>query len=295
MDPFAKHRRASARAAVAAALLLLLAHALPAAAYVRSRIAGRHSPSRWAQPALELQLDVDSLPPGLSRDETLAAIRAAARTWSSRPCSTVSIRVDSGHRLEGTRRDGVHAIVFQRRWWCKAGTNRPGNCFDHRVAAMTTTHVGEAPLAQSGDTEIEEVDIELNAVDFAWRVGPPVTTNTTPTLDVQSVVTHELGHALGFSHVCGRLRVGSLPRCSDLPSEQRNSVMMPGADQPFTGELPALHSLSEDDEAAVCEVYPKPARASWGWALGGALLGLIGIAFAVQRVRARHRSRPGPG
>jgi hypothetical protein len=78
--------------------------------------------------------------------------------------------------------------------------------------------------------EILDADIELNAFDTQFT-----TSNDFVLVDLQSVLTHEVGHFLGLAH-----------------SAVKGSTMNADYD---AGDLD-FRSLSEDDRDAICAAYP---------------------------------------
>jgi hypothetical protein len=172
---------------------------------------------------------------------------------------------ETADRVTGGERDRRNTIVFHRQSFCRGGVVRDGACYDRRIAAMTSVHVGES-LPATGEAAIEEVDIELNAADFRWSVGGARTLADGRTMDLQTVLTHELGHALGLAHACVHgtskahrkdARGRAIPRCSDAPLRTSASVMVPAGDQALQFPLPVKHELAEDDLQAVCALYPS--------------------------------------
>jgi len=154
--------------------------------------------------------------------------------------------------------DGVNVVAFRKREWCRDGVMRRGSCYDPRTAAMTTVHHG-AVIDGSNDRAIDDADIELNAHDFSWRIRPSTTSAAPPPLDLREALRHEIGHVLGFTHICepaGRSRSG-LPSCAELPTTERMSVMLPGADS-VLGPPPGDRRLTSTDVNALCSVYPAP-------------------------------------
>lgn len=243
--------------------VLFLAAVAPAGAYVRTRPPGKPQFLRFRQPTLELSLRTRELPAGWTREalrETLA--RAAAR-WSKPaiPCTSFQIRVrDQGaDDAPGPLRDGVHSVSVYTRAFCSGGARTRSGCYDPRMAAVTTVHFGDV----SADTvELAEVDIEVNAVSFRYPRGhAPLGAGA---LDLESVLVHELGHALGFDDSCrpgsaGRVlrdHLGhTVPECRAAPPAALRSVMFPAAQLP---NQPARkkRALSPDDRAGVCALYP---------------------------------------
>lgn len=81
---------------------------------------------------------------------------------------------------------------------------------------------------------IEFADIEINTATTPFAVSADEAG-----LDLETVVTHEVGHYIGLAH-----------------SNVRGSIMAPRYCQ--DGEACGTAQLSEDDIAAVCLVYPPP-------------------------------------
>ena len=81
-----------------------------------------------------------------------------------------------------------------------------------------------------------EVDLALNAADLEWRIGGGDALET-GVMDPQAMITHELGHWLGLAHTphpFGTMYYGLLP----------NGIQK---------------TLSGDDKAGVCSLYPSGA------------------------------------
>ena len=116
-----------------------------------------------------------------------SAIRSAITSWDNIDASVLSITYN-GMDIYRTNdpNDGVNTI-----FWSNHSTIRNGNGF-----TLITTPISGADIG-----EFSDVDIVLND-QRQW------TTTTsrcgTGSKDVQSVVTHELGHALGLGHATGR-------------------------------------------------------------------------------------------
>lgn len=84
--------------------------------------------------------------------------------------------------------------------------------------------------------KIRDADIELNSADVEFS-----TSDDDVDVDLLSILTHEAGHFLGLAHV-------------------------PDADSTMFSDYPpkstSLRSLSEDDQAGICAVYPPGSSAS---------------------------------
>jgi len=112
-----------------------------------------------------------------------ASIEAAIDSWDDLEADSLSITYDGEDLFETNDPDDGENIIF----WSTHSSVSGGNGFTLITAPTSGAEVGE----------FSDVDIVLND-------GKRWTTNSarcgTDTVDVQSVVTHEVGHALGLGH-----------------------------------------------------------------------------------------------
>ncbi len=122
-------------------------------------------------------------------DGEFGAIHQALRTWSQVNSSSfwcVDDGIVSQTATQGI--DNLNLIIWRDSIW-------PSD-YDSSAIAVTTTWF------ESSSGRIVNADMELNGVNFTWRIvtpscNPNVDRNV---VDVQNIVTHEGGHMLGLDH-----------------------------------------------------------------------------------------------
>lgn len=132
--------------------------------------------------------------------EAYPAIERAIHQYNSR-FGRELIRIhDRGVGGEGARRDGVSMLVWSSTWDPKMPTEQ----------ARTTIY-------WTG-SEIFEADIRINAANFSYYMGENTSFSG---VDLESLVTHELGHALGLAH---NVTDGSVMNFTLEPSQERRKL-----------------------------------------------------------------------
>jgi hypothetical protein len=249
-------RRVAGATAFAAAIIAPAA----AHAYVRNTAAGVAEFVPGSCMTLEVHLDNF---PGIDPDAVRAAATAAARAWSAdtNPCTNLTFAVTfAGGPGPPPRDDGVNVVGARPEGWCPDGTD---------AATAVTVDAGptcNAPSATAATTvfarsdgHILDGDIELNTLTFAWAVLD-AQGNPSDKQDLQSVLTHEIGHLIGLAHPCwsgfgdrGIDDSGSpVPNCYDAPAAITDDTMYPTINP---GDI-SRRVLSPDALRAVCEIYP---------------------------------------
>lgn len=149
---------------------------------------------RWQQSSIPVHVVVNALGtpdiPFTSYFEgAFQAVAYALRTWSQ-VNSSYFLFSDDGIVSQSTTSgdDGINLIVWRNSSWP----------YDSSAIAVTTTWFN------TSNGIISNADMELNDVNFTWKVVVPLV-NCTPALDknvvdVQNIVTHESGHMLGMGH-----------------------------------------------------------------------------------------------
>jgi hypothetical protein len=155
--------------------------------------------------------------------------------------------------------DGVNSICF----------NQADLAFTPGVLAFTRVITADrigvqfgsgAPSSEVG--EILDADIYFNPSDSRTSYATPLALSATPAAyDMESILTHEMGHALGFSH-----------------SAVWSAMMFPFASTvgTFSGTRPSQAQpdapLGEDDRTGLRVLYPEPADTLHVGAIRGHIL-----------------------
>lgn len=202
--------------------LVLTLGAINVCAYVQSR----HSdgtPLTWVSSPIDYAINERGSREIADGSEFVAIVQAFS-SWQVVPNSSLSFS-----RLDDTPDIGL----------VQDGTSSVGWIEDPAEWAFQSVDVGARTLVhrQLGTSNIAEADIVLNGATFSWATsatGGGYTSNGGP-LDVQAVVTHEVGHFIGLSHV-------------PTPTSTMFPRIYPGS----IGE----RDLTQDEVSAVQFVYP---------------------------------------
>lgn len=189
---------------------------------------------RWARKTIPIALSTSLTSPQTSikaGSDVAGAIHGALATWSAAtninfvevPSNVQSIsRVDRG--------DGVNLITV-------AVTNENVSIFNDESSPARTRVFYDADTG-----EINEADIVLNPFPYSVDGAPlEFSTDGTPaTYDLQSTLTHELGHLLGLNH-------------SSVIGATMNATQ--GLNGAFGLAATSERTLSDSDRAAVRSIY----------------------------------------
>ncbi|MHC4676248.1 MAG: matrixin family metalloprotease, partial [Planctomycetota bacterium] len=154
----------------------------------------------------------------------IPAITNAFDTWSAASSSTVSFTYDGTTAVSTQANDGENVII----WVTEDGNWSHGS----NVAAYTTTYVN----ASTG--RILGFDMEINATPSRTATHPWSASGEAGKMDLQNMITHEVGHVIGLDHV-------------DDPSATMYPTMS-------LGEI-NKRSLETDDVNGVSFLYPPQA------------------------------------
>lgn len=237
---------------LAGALAGALALAPAAAAYLKLGFqldSGAVVGARWGQPIRYLITNRDV--PGATASDLRDAVQRAFATWAAVPNVSIASQFGGFTDAEPFVDDSLSVIGFR---------SRPDL---DRTLAATTFQIDNV----TGD--VVEADIFVNSA-FPWSVaanGQP------PNFDVQSILTHEVGHFLGLSH--SALGETTLLSGGDRRVLGAASVMFPIA---YPGGNIADRTLKADDAAGISDLYGSAAsRREVGSVNGRVLLNGAGV------------------
>jgi hypothetical protein len=167
---------------------------------------------------------------GISASEVRASVQRALDAWTQADCDGRAPSLDyvlsepvscDASEYNGDRGNANIVMFRENEWPYEGGEDALGLT---RVRFSTDTG------------ELYDADIEINAVDEPLSIGKPQSNE----VDLDSLLTHEVGHALGLGH-----------------SLDAEATMIAG----YTKGSVGLRSLGEDDIAGICDAYP-PGRTS---------------------------------
>jgi hypothetical protein len=244
---------------VARSLLLLALVAGTARAYVRTTTTKSNVPVQWTIDCIVMQSDSRGSQ-DVAMPDIQTTLQSAINNWTSRTSSCPGLAV-SLHPPKGpldVDNDGINAVVFRNSDWQH----------DRSAIGLTTVVYVDNP-GKIGDGTILDADIELNDVNYTFATDPANAQPRAGTMliDLESTLTHELGHVQGLAHTCWDHvtpddpldNTGQpIPDCnSTLPASITTTTMYPYYG--MAGDTSKRH-LADDDVAGVCDVYKKIAH-----------------------------------
>lgn len=151
----------------------------------------------------------------LSFAEVEAAIAAAFAAWQAVPCSRLRF-THAGTTDLGVAVDGQNVILFIEDGWI----------YGREAAGATSLWILDGE---------QTADVAMNGQHYRWAIGPPGSAFTAGTLDLQGVLTHELGHFSGLGHT----------------SSAHDTMYYSWT--PWPGQ----RTPSRDDKLGLCSLYPQ--------------------------------------
>jgi len=184
----------------------------------------------WTRPCSAIAFSDEALSADLSAADVTAVFARSIATWEAVECEgtplgiDIEILSDVSTCTDPLFRDGagnVNAMMFVADWGER----------DYDPAAFAVTTVWH----RRSTGEILDVDMEINERQGPYDICPPEGCPGMERVDLENVVTHELGHYFGLAH-----------------SADPNATMYASA---VAGET-IKRDLAADDIAGICEIYP---------------------------------------
>lgn len=305
-----------------AAALAALVLAATAAAYVRSSDDRTGVKLFWPMPAVPYHVSDAPAPTspsctaGPAGDPALEAVRAGFSAWRA-GCATLDL-VYAGriHEIRtGMHGTGENLVVF-RKGFCSANPDAAKDpcmtddevdcggiydCFEDQTPGDLSIVALTSVLYEPDTGRIVDADIEVNGWDgvpgnvsdgstgplHGWyftcdrQAGWPECATYGQGgcyyIDLQNTLTHEVGHFIGLAHNCGD---PGLPACGPAFAD---ATMYPNTSP---GDL-QKRSLSDDDVAGLCAIYPDRSGGSGCASAGAPGVGAALLALLALRLRRR--------
>jgi hypothetical protein len=194
----------------------------------------------FARAPVAVWLD-DEAPPGLTLQQVETALKAAIAAWNGVP--------------------GTQPLLTY------GGIVRTAPQFDVYVAFDTKYDLGHGDVTGyaeryvAADGKLERVEIALNAANYKWVTAPPAIAGQVPQADVQGVLTHQLGHAIGLSHsrdtTATMYFFGAGASLRTLEADDQRGARFLAAVQP-RGEGASCDACRADADCAAGKCYAWP-------------------------------------
>lgn len=210
--------------------------AVPAQAYRTSgdlAEIGTGSPVPWSSARVEFEL-------GSNDDRTLSAAEfqsiavSALDRWDEATCGGLELVVSGWATMGAASGDRRNTITFVAQGWAARGLPAGAGAFTDVVYER-----------QGGEHwVIVEADIYINSDEYRWGASDMPQSGVR---DLNVILTHEVGHALGLLHPCEEAVTTEAPVCA-TDTAFGQTVMYPVY-------VPGNLNLSPDDRAGLCVTF----------------------------------------
>lgn len=185
----------------------------------------------------------------VSLPDEIAAIDAAFATWQAVPTSSLAFE-NAGMTDLGLAVDDSNVMLFIESDWQ----------FGSEAAAATSLFIIDGQ---------QTADIAVNGDNFTWAIAPPGSAIASDRLDLQAVLTHEIGHFSGLGHTeraYDTMYFSWKPwpgqRTLSIDDKLGLSSIYPTAGNECTSsECPADETCTEHALGRLCEGVPDPVGA----------------------------------
>ncbi|HTQ04035.1 MAG TPA: matrixin family metalloprotease [Polyangiaceae bacterium] len=247
--------RRAARTAAALSFVALVATGTDALAYCRSRTCNPNDLSQhcdmvdncvtsgyllyWNTSCMSFDAQQDGSPRrSITADQVTDVVTRSFAPWLGANCGSGQPAITVGtygpvecdevenpdpnnpHEYNRNAEKGANVVMFRDDVW-----PYPGSIDAYGLTTVTFN---------TGTGEIVDADIEVNSADFNVTLDGPFDATHT---DLQSILTHEVGHFLGMAHAA---------TADDTATMRAN----------WDGLGTDLRTLSPDDEAGICNAFP---------------------------------------
>ncbi|HYR44396.1 MAG TPA: matrixin family metalloprotease, partial [Terriglobia bacterium] len=196
-------------------IFFVLVFSRTAAAYTRITASSGQNP-KWSSMPVSYWINEKGLS-RISNGSDFAAVQASFRTWESIQTASIQFAYKGTTPVGTVGHDGLNVVTF-------TDTSVP-------LGSSTIAATFSFFKSENGQLLFDESDIAFNpSLDFS-------TSGELGKFDIQSVLTHEIGHLLGLDHA-GMVSSVMVPFGSPSQLDQR--------------------TLAYDDIAGVMEIYPNP-------------------------------------
>lgn len=185
---------------------------------------GSATPARWDFSDFPVQWNLNPVVgTNVSGGNVQEVVAAGFATWSAAPNTALALSRGPDSQASGPAFDGINLVCFT----CSTDFNSDG------TLAVTFTTTANGPGADDKHGSKSRFAGQILDADILFNPAVKFTMDGSGGSDLQTVLTHEIGHFLGLDH-----------------SAVVKAIMFPYAP-------PLERTLSSDDVAAISTLYPK--------------------------------------